>query len=71
MLPVEYQECLKAFDNKSEQELKIRYELERFNAWLVGAPAGTTQEKFFMFHWEEIQKGKIVEYGKTNAISKT
>jgi hypothetical protein len=71
MTPAEFQSCVEAYNERSENELRLKYELSRFNAWLCLAPhlKNKTAEELFRFPWEEIKKGKVID-GKTNAISK-
>ena len=74
MLPVEFQGCVKAYNEKQETNMQKDYMLSRFNAWLILAPdikENTTQEDLISFSWEkrEIKKGKVREYAK-DSVSK-
>jgi hypothetical protein len=74
MTPAEFQACVDAHNERAEDEVRLKYEISRFNAWLCLAPhlKDKSPEELFRFPWEEkeIKKGRIIEHGKTNAISK-
>jgi hypothetical protein len=73
MLPVEFDECVKLWDQEEIKKQRHDYELERFNAWLCLTPHiknNTSQKDLFRFPWEPLQLAKIIN-GETNAISKT
>ena len=71
LLPSEFQECIRIYNDKQEAEIKGKFELERFNAWLNLTPhvKGRSQEEIIRFPWEVIKKGKVLNAG-SNAISK-
>ena len=73
MTPAEFQCCVDAHNERAEDELRVKYELSRFNAWLCLAPHLKNQspEDLFRFPWEEkeIKRGRIIENGEANSIS--
>ncbi len=73
MTPVEFQSCIKNYNDNLTAKLHYDYELKRFHAWLVvPLKEGTEQIDFFQFPWEEkeIKRGRVIN-GKTNSISET
>jgi hypothetical protein len=72
MLPVEYVECVEAWQEEEQRKEKQAYELERFNIWLQHGKANSAPNSICSFPWEKKKvTGKIVSNGKTDAISKT
>ena len=61
MTPVEFNACIEAFNKNSDKNIRYRYEVSRFNAWLNLAPylKSKSQEELIKFPWEEIKMGKI------------
>lgn len=59
LLPCEYHECLKAWDNERESDIKLQYEMQRFNSWLAAQVPGKSQIDLFRFPWEKQTTGKI------------
>lgn len=68
MLPCEYEECLIVWDKEKYSDIKLQYEIARFNSWLsLGHQVkGKSQMDIFTFPWENEKTGKI----KTGKISK-
>ena len=63
MLPVEYMECVKVWEETNSSNLKAKYELFRFTSWLNLAPhlsKSKSQRDLFRFPWEKIKKGRIL-----------
>jgi len=72
MTPAEFQECVKAYNKKQTGLIRGVYEAARFQSWLGSGFKGTIEE-YCRFEWEkkEIKKGKVIDYGRDNALSET
>ncbi len=67
----EFNETVKAYSKQRESDIKHRYEVARFEAWLCLSPhmkKGLSQEDIFRFPWEEMKKGKLLEWQEIPTI---
>jgi hypothetical protein len=71
MTPVEFRACVDAISEDNENQIRIKYELSRFNSWLNLAPhlKNQSQQDLIRFNWEELQTAKIINGSKANTIS--
>ena len=72
MTPVEFGECVKAYNVQRDADVRHRYEISRFQAWLTLAPhlKNQSQADIFRFPWEkdETKKGKLIEWQEIPTI---
>ena len=61
MTPVELKCCIDSFNSNMDKNVRLSYEVSRFNSWLNLAPhiKNKSQEELIKFPWETIKMGKV------------